>query len=33
MPQTGLEIVKARHPGELNETQQRRLIITCQYID
>ena len=33
MPQTGLEIVKTRHPGELNETQQRRLIITCQYID
>ena len=33
MPKTGLEIVKTRHPGELNETQQRRLIITCQYID
>ena len=33
MPKSGLEIVKARHPGELNETQQRRLIITCQYID
>src|SRR6202167_4163909 len=33
MPKTGLEIVKARHPGELNETRQRRLIITCQYID
>ena len=33
MPKTGIEIVKTRHPGELNETQQRRLIITCQYID
>ena len=33
MPKAGIEIVKTRHPGELNETQQRRLIITCQYID
>jgi hypothetical protein len=33
MPKTGLEIVKTRYPGELNENQQRRLIITCQYID
>jgi GTP-binding protein EngB required for normal cell division len=33
MPKTGLEIVKTRQPGELNETQQRRLITTCQYID
>jgi GTP-binding protein EngB required for normal cell division len=33
MPKTGLEIVKTRYPGELNETQQRRMIITCQYID
>jgi GTP-binding protein EngB required for normal cell division len=33
MPKTGLEVVKTRYPGELNETQQRRLIITCQYID
>ena len=33
MPKSGLEIVKTRPPGELNETQQRRLIITCQYID
>ena len=33
MPKSGLEIVKTRPPGELSETQQRRLIITCQYID
>jgi GTP-binding protein EngB required for normal cell division len=33
MPKTGLKIVETRYPGELNETQQRRLIITCQYID
>jgi GTP-binding protein EngB required for normal cell division len=33
MPKTGLEIVKTRHPGELNEAQQRRLIVTCGYID
>ena len=33
MPKTGPEIVKTRYPGELNENQQRRLIITCQYID
>jgi hypothetical protein len=23
----------ARHPGQLNEPQQRRLVITCKYID
>jgi GTP-binding protein EngB required for normal cell division len=33
MAQTGLEIVKSRYPGELNEAQQRRLLISCQYID
>jgi GTP-binding protein EngB required for normal cell division len=33
MPKTGPEIVKMRHTGELNEVQQRRLIITCQYVD
>jgi GTP-binding protein EngB required for normal cell division len=33
MPKTELEFVKTRYPGELNEPQQRRLIITCQYID
>lgn len=33
MPKPNLEIVKSRHPGELNEAQQRRLAITCQYID
>jgi GTP-binding protein EngB required for normal cell division len=33
MPKTGLEVVRTRYPGELNEIQQRRLIITCQYID
>ena len=33
MPKTELEIVKTRHPGELNEAQQRRLIVTCGYID
>jgi GTP-binding protein EngB required for normal cell division len=33
MPKTELELVKTRYPGELNEPQQRRLIITCQYID
>lgn len=33
MPQNGLEVVTTRRPGELNEAQQRRLLITCQYID
>jgi GTP-binding protein EngB required for normal cell division len=33
MPKTGLEIVKTRYPGELNEPQQRRLSVTCHYID
>lgn len=27
------EISRTRQPGELNEAQQRRLIITCKYID
>jgi GTP-binding protein EngB required for normal cell division len=33
MPKTDLQLVKTRYSGELNENQQRRLIITCQYID
>lgn len=33
MPRTNLEIVKSRQPGQLNEAQQRRLLVTCQYID
>jgi len=33
MPKPNLEIVKSRRPGELNEAQQRRLAVTCQYID
>jgi GTP-binding protein EngB required for normal cell division len=33
VPKSEPEIVKTRYPGELNEPQQRRLIITCQYID
>ena len=38
MPEPGPEMVRSRDPeqrisGTLNETQQRRLIITCQYID
>jgi hypothetical protein len=27
------EMKATRQPGELNETQQRRLLVTCQYID
>jgi hypothetical protein len=33
MPETGPEIVRTRFPGELNDAQQRRLSITCKYID
>ena len=33
MPKPNLEIVQSRRPGELNEAQQRRLAVTCQYID
>ncbi|MFC5862234.1 dynamin family protein [Acidicapsa dinghuensis] len=33
MPKPNLEIVTSRRPGELNEAQQRRLAITCKYID
>jgi len=33
MPQKGPEIAKNRYPAQLNENQQRRLYITCSYID
>lgn len=33
MPELEPEIENARHPGQLNEPQQRRLVITCKYID
>jgi hypothetical protein len=33
MPELQPEIGRTRQPGELNEVQQRRLIITCKYID
>src|ERR1039458_9078194 len=33
MPEPEPEIVRTRRPGELNEPQQRRLIVTCKYID
>ena len=33
MPEPELVIEKTRRPGELNEPQQRRLVITCKYID
>ena len=33
MPESGPEIKPARYSGQLNGPQQRRLIITCQYID
>jgi GTP-binding protein EngB required for normal cell division len=33
MPKSALEIDKTRYPGELNDVQQRRLSITCKYID
>jgi GTP-binding protein EngB required for normal cell division len=33
MPEPGPEIARTRTPGALNEAQQRRLSITCKYID
>jgi hypothetical protein len=33
MPEPGPEIVRTRRPGDLNDPQQRRLIVTCKYID
>ena len=33
MPETGPEAARTRQPGELNNAQQRRLLITCKYID
>jgi len=33
MPEPGGESVRSRRPGELNEPQQRRLRVTCAYID
>jgi hypothetical protein len=33
MPELQPETGKTRQPGELNEAQQRRLSITCKYID
>jgi hypothetical protein len=33
MPELQPETGRARQPGKLNEAQQRRLIITCKYID
>jgi GTP-binding protein EngB required for normal cell division len=33
MPEFGQEITEARNQGELNSAQQRRLYITCSYID
>src|ERR1039458_2734958 len=33
MPEPGPELVKTREPGVLNDAQQRRLIVTCNYID
>jgi hypothetical protein len=33
MPEPGPEIVRTRRAGELNDPQQRRLIVTCKYID
>ncbi len=33
MPETRPETFETRHRGELNEAQQRRLYITCSYID
>jgi GTP-binding protein EngB required for normal cell division len=33
MPEPEVAIKRTRCPGELNEPQQRRLIVTCQYID
>lgn len=33
MPEQDSEVATVRHPGQLNEHQQTRLRITCQYID
>ena len=33
MPEPEPEIVTTRYPGELNKPQQRRLEVTCRYID
>ena len=33
MPESESEIVRMRFPGKLNDAQQRRLNITCKYID
>jgi hypothetical protein len=33
MPESEPETGRTRQPGHLNEAQQRRLIITCKYID
>ncbi len=33
MPERDWKVAKTRHAGELNENQQRRLRISCQYID
>jgi GTP-binding protein EngB required for normal cell division len=33
MPEPGLQIVRARERGALNDAQQRRLSVTCKYID
>jgi len=33
MPDIGPEEIETRHRGELNEAQQRRLYVTCSYID
>jgi len=33
MPEAGPEAARTRQPGELNNAQQRRLLITCKYID
>jgi len=33
MPEAGPEAARMRQPGELNDAQQRRLLITCKYID
>ncbi len=33
MPEPESEIARTRRPGELNDPQQRRLLVTCKYID
>jgi len=33
MPEPGLQIVRARERGTLNDVQRRRLSVTCKYID